>query len=113
MDLSSSAELTEPTAEFVQLSKSLAEMQSSDAESHDAAEVRIPWRGSSLPPHPHRSRLLQRRGVFSLRIWLSGRRSLTWRSRSLGQVSLLRADSLVIVSPTPAWCDVQECISTA
>ena len=95
MDLSSSAELTEPTAEFVQLSKSLAEMQSSDAESHDAAEVRIPWHGSSLPPHPHRSRLLQRRGVFSLRIWLSGRRSSTWRSRSLGQASLLRA---VIVS---------------
>ena len=95
MDLSSSTELKEPTAEFVQLSKSLAEMQSSDAESHDAAEVRIPWRGSYLPPHPHRSRLLQRRGVFSLRIWLSGRRSSTWRSRSLGQVSLLRA---VIVS---------------
>ena len=50
---------------------------------------------AALPPHPHRSRLLQRRGVFSLRIWLSGRRSSTWRSRSLGQVSLLRA---VIVS---------------
>ena len=105
MDLSSSAELTEPTAEFVQLSKSLAEMQSSDAESHDAAEVRIPWRTSSTAT-PTPLRLLQRRGVFSLRIWLSGRRSLTWRSRSLGQVSLLRADSLVIVSPTPACCDV-------
>ena len=29
-----------------------------------------------------------------------------------GESSACR-DSLVIVSPTPAWCDVQECISMA
>ena len=29
-----------------------------------------------------------------------------------GEPSACR-DSLVIVSPTPAWCDVQECTSTA
>ena len=90
MDLSSSTELKETPTEFVQLSKRLAEMQSLDAESHDAAEVRIPWRSGSTAT-PTLPRLLQRRGVFSLRIWLSRRRSSSWRSRSLGQASLLRA----------------------
>ena len=50
MDLNSS-ELTEPTAESVQLSKTLAEMQSLDE--HDTAEVCIPWRsGSTATPTP-------------------------------------------------------------
>ena len=46
-----STELTEPTAESVQLSKTLAEMQSFDE--HDTAEVSIPWRsGSTATPTP-------------------------------------------------------------
>ena len=93
MDLSSSSGT--PTAKE---HLCFAEMQSLDADrgldTVAQAEVRIPWRtGSTATPTP--PRLLQRRGVFSLRIWPSGRRSSTWRSRSLGQVSLLRA---VIVS---------------
>ena len=105
-----STELTEPTAESVQLSKTLAEMQSLDE--HDTAEVCIPWRsGFTATPTP--PRLLQLRGVVSLRIRLSSSRTSMWRSRSFGQASLLRADSLVIVVPTPAWCDMQECTSTA
>ena len=105
-----STELTEPTAESVQLSKTLAEMQSLDE--HDTAEVSIPWRsGSTATPTP--PCFLQLRGVVSLRIRLSSSRTSMWRSRSFGQASLLRADSLVIVVPTPAWCDMQECTSTA
>ena len=87
-----STELTEPTAESVQLSKTLAEMQSLDE--HDTAEVCIPWRsGFTATPTP--PRLLQLRGVVSLRIRLTSSRTSMWRSRSFGQASLLRA---VIVS---------------
>ena len=63
--------------------------------------------------HTHTTLLLQLRHVVSLRIQLSSSRTSMWRSRSFGQASLLRADSLVIVVPTPAWCDMQECTSTA
>ena len=63
--------------------------------------------------HTHTALLLQLRHVVSLRIRLSSSRTSMWRSRSFGQASLLRADSLVIVVPTPAWCDMQECTSTA
>ena len=63
--------------------------------------------------HTHTALLLQLRLVVSLRIRLSSSRIPMLRSQSFGQASLLRADSLVIVVPTPAWCDVQECTSTA
>ena len=87
-----STELAEPTAESVQLSKTLAEMQSLDE--HDTAEVCIPWRTGSTAT-PTAPCLLQLRGVVSLRIRLSSSRTSMWRSRSFGQASPLRA---VIVS---------------
>jgi hypothetical protein len=94
MDISSSTELTEPTAESVELSKTLAEMQSADADARDVVKVCIPWRsGSTATPTP--PCLLQLRDVVSLRIWLSSSRTSMWRSRSFGQASLPRA---VIVS---------------
>jgi hypothetical protein len=94
MDISSSTALTEPTAESVELSKTLAEMQSADADARDVVKVCIPWRsGSTATPTP--PCLLQLRDVVSLRIWLSSSRTSMWRSRSFGQASLPRA---VIVS---------------
>ena len=48
MDLNSSTELTEPTAESVQLVKALTEAHA------DAAEVCTHRGAAALPPHPHR-----------------------------------------------------------
>ena len=105
MDLSSSTELKEPTAEFVQLSKSLAEMQSLDAESHDAAEVRIPWRsGSTATPTPLPPFATQGCVQLADLTFRKTQFDLAFALARAGEPSACR-DSLVIVSPTPAWCD--------
>ena len=58
-----STELTEPTTESVQLSKTLAEMQSLDE--HGTAEVSIPWR-QRLYCHTHTALLFATQGCCQL-----------------------------------------------
>ena len=78
-----STELPEPTAESVELSKTLAEMRSLDE--HGTAEVCI-YGAAVLSPDMHRSHsaaptFLQRRGFVSLQMRLSRSRTSTWRLR--------------------------------